>query len=520
MGLTFCVKTIPVVATTKAETDPAGGGGGGDTTPPVISGGSPSGEQAYGASTVTMQVTTDESATCKYGTSDAAYASLPSTFATTGGTSHSQAVAVSNGGSYTRHVRCSDVTGNANTSSTVISWTVAASAPSQTILLSENFEDSNFSSRGWYDGSMTSIETSGCQSGNCLRWTWNSGQTQPVSSNTIRYNIADTDSLYVSVRVKFDANWRGSGQAYHPHLLLFPSSLDTAYAPLAYNYLQTYLEMLADTTSPYAIRLSVAIQDAQRVNTSLGTPPNNITTSTETRSVAHCNGCLSGSSCSDVQTCYSLGGGQWYSARTWTDSAAEIGKGAWHTVEMYVRMNSISGGIAQPDGILQTWIDGVQSENVSNMVYRTGQDATKKFGYVVLAPWIGNGSPITQTMWLDSLVVADSRSGSDATPPVTTINTSDPSTILADSLVVAGTASDAVGVIGCKWRIGSAPNASNGTACSGTTTFLCSTSTYAYGANTLYVGCYDAAGNYGSDSIIVNYIKLLPVPSNFRILIQ
>jgi hypothetical protein len=92
----------------------------------------------------------------------------------------------------------------------------------------------------------------------------------------------------------------------------------------------------------------------------------------------------------------------------------------------------------------------------------------------------------------------------DATPPSVTIATADPSNITADSLTVTGSASDAVGVSGCKWRLTSAPDADNGTACTGTTSFSCATSGYAEGTNTLYVGCYDAAGNYGSDSITVD----------------
>lgn len=107
----------------------------------------------------------------------------------------------------------------------------------------------------------------------------------------------------------------------------------------------------------------------------------------------------------------------------------------------------------------------------------------------------------------------------DTTPPTTTISTSDPSAISTDGLTVIGTASDDTAVSGCKYRIGAAPDGSNGTACSGTTSFSCSTSGYASGANTLYVGCYDAAGNYGSDSITVNYTDIiLSAPSNLRIL--
>jgi hypothetical protein len=95
--------------------------------------------------------------------------------------------------------------------------------------------------------------------------------------------------------------------------------------------------------------------------------------------------------------------------------------------------------------------------------------------------------------------------GGDTTPPTTTISTSDPSNISSDTLAIAGTASDAVGVSGCKWRIGSAPDATHGTACTGTTSWTGTATGFSSGANTLHVACYDAAGNYGDDSIVVNY---------------
>jgi hypothetical protein len=114
---------------------------------------------------------------------------------------------------------------------------------------------------------------------------------------------------------------------------------------------------------------------------------------------------------------------------------------------------------------------------------------------------------------LDSLKVADSYigppagfvGGADTTAPAVTISTTDPSTIYADSLSISGTASDAVGVTSCKYRIGSAPDATNGTALTGTTSWSGTATGFSYGANTLYVGCTDAAGNWGSDSITVNY---------------
>jgi hypothetical protein len=102
----------------------------------------------------------------------------------------------------------------------------------------------------------------------------------------------------------------------------------------------------------------------------------------------------------------------------------------------------------------------------------------------------------------------------DTTAPVTTISTSDPQTIGSDSLEITGTATDATGVTSCKYRIGSAPDAGNGTACSGTTSWTCSSSGYGEGANTVYVGCTDAMANWGNgDSITVNLDTTAPVIS-------
>lgn len=100
---------------------------GGDSTPPVISGGAPSGELPSGTTTTVMSVITDETSTCRYSTTPGvSYASMSNTFSTTGGTSHSTTVAgLSDGGAYTRYVRCLDSFGNSNASDYSVAWTVA-----------------------------------------------------------------------------------------------------------------------------------------------------------------------------------------------------------------------------------------------------------------------------------------------------------------------------------------------------------------------------------------------------------
>ncbi len=101
-----------------------------DITPPTLSGGLPSGTLAAGTTTATLRVTTNENATCKYAAnSGLAFASMPSTFASTGGTSHSSNVSVQDGMTYNYYVRCQDASGNADQSDYLITFSVASPPP-------------------------------------------------------------------------------------------------------------------------------------------------------------------------------------------------------------------------------------------------------------------------------------------------------------------------------------------------------------------------------------------------------
>lgn len=96
-----------------------------DVTAPTLSNGGPSGALSAGTESVSMELSTNESSTCKYDTfPNTAYASMSNTFTTTGGTSHSVSVSVSNGNSYTYYVRCSDASDNVTGSDFTISFSV------------------------------------------------------------------------------------------------------------------------------------------------------------------------------------------------------------------------------------------------------------------------------------------------------------------------------------------------------------------------------------------------------------
>jgi hypothetical protein len=102
-----------------------------------------------------------------------------------------------------------------------------------------------------------------------------------------------------------------------------------------------------------------------------------------------------------------------------------------------------------------------------------------------------------------SLSITNSSTQDNTAPTVTANDTT--KAISTNSYSAQGSASDDTSVSGCKWRLVSAPDATHGTACTGTTSWTCSTSGYSSGSNTLYVGCYDAAGNYGTDTVTVTY---------------
>jgi hypothetical protein len=113
-----------------------------DTNPPIRSNGSPSGTLAMGTTSGTLELDTDETATCKYDTDGGeAYSAMANTFSSTNSTSHSQSISgLSNGSSYTYYVRCQDDEGtpNINTDDYLITFSVDDTGGALTNLLSSN----------------------------------------------------------------------------------------------------------------------------------------------------------------------------------------------------------------------------------------------------------------------------------------------------------------------------------------------------------------------------------------------
>jgi len=99
-----------------------------DTTPPTRSNGLPTGELPAGTTQITLSLTTNENATCRYSTTpNIPYASMTNTFSNTGGTSHSTTITgLSSGNTYNYYIKCIDTSNNANTDDYTISFSIAS----------------------------------------------------------------------------------------------------------------------------------------------------------------------------------------------------------------------------------------------------------------------------------------------------------------------------------------------------------------------------------------------------------
>lgn len=275
-----------------------------------------------------------------------------------------------------------------------------------TEIISESFEDNNWTSRDWYDGT-SSTGTEGCgYVDNGLKWEWASLATQPTGFSTLRNELDQAlDEFLIEYYVKYDTGWQGSGQVYHPHLLHILSSDDTVFQGIARSNSNLYFESLADTSNPYTNYPIMAHQDLIRAVSDT----NDLTEVTETRSANHCDTpyALTGAT---LGTCYHDGVG-WYSQNTWKSPSITIPGDEWAKITAYVKMNSFTTGAGNFDGIMRMWVNDDLAIESETVLYAAGTYEGATWDKLALAPWIGDGSPISQSMWLDELSVWTVESG-------------------------------------------------------------------------------------------------------------
>ena len=72
-------------------------------------------------------------------------------------------------------------------------------------------------------------------------------------------------------------------------------------------------------------------------------------------------------------------------------------------------MNTIRNGVGVADGKIRWVQDGKTLIKYDQILLRTAAHATLSFNQFAMLPYIGDGSPVAQSFWLDDLTVATAK---------------------------------------------------------------------------------------------------------------
>ena len=292
-------------------------------------------------------------------------------------------------------------------------WGSSYVSQQPTLFFNENFENNQLLSRGWYDSPNGLLSTTEFVPGSAasMEYRFLPSATTPTQGKTARHLFTATDQVYLSFWIKYSSNWVGSQVTYHPHQFYFVNDLDNQYVGPSITRSTFYIE--ENGGNPL-----VGQQDALNIDQTKRNV--NLIGVSENRATAGCNGNPNDGA---AYQCYAYNTSFYTNAKTWKSStqwfsntAGPTFKGNWHFIETYIKLNSIQNGVGASDGIIQYWYDGQPVINVQNALFRTGTNANMKLNQFIIAPYIGVGSPVQQSFWLDNLTVMTARPGA-YTPP-------------------------------------------------------------------------------------------------------
>jgi len=279
----------------------------------------------------------------------------------------------------------------------------------QAVFFAETFDDANFTARGWYDSASAggAIDPATHIPGSTASFHchWAQGGTNCARGTPHRHLFLASPTVYVSFWLKLGSQttaWQGSGRPYHPHIIQVLTDADGSHVAPNSSRFSALIE-----TSLFTPRVAEA--DSKAVNVAL--IGRNLLGSNMPHAVAGCNGDQNNSA-----TCYPCPLPNYCNSTYWDAASPVFVNDQWHHVEFYAEMNSTFAGLANPDGVFKVWIDRNLVINNTNVYLRTGDNPNRKFNQLLLAPYIGDGSPIAQDLWIDNLVVANQRSALKTSP--------------------------------------------------------------------------------------------------------
>ena len=99
---------------------------------------------------------------------------------------------------------------------------------SETLLFEELFEDTNWTSRGWYDNPKMEITSSEHipGSGHSCVWHWKKAGDIGVAGRGGRVLFKPVTNIILSFYIKHSANWKWTGVNWHPHEFHFITTVD------------------------------------------------------------------------------------------------------------------------------------------------------------------------------------------------------------------------------------------------------------------------------------------------------
>jgi hypothetical protein len=248
------------------------------------------------------------------------------------------------------------------------------------VLVQEDFEDGNLSSRGWYDisrwGTELFISTTQARNGNAsLEVRYQAGSTGPW----MRHQFTGQNRIYTRYYRKWASNWRWSTVPGPHDGYLFAMYGQQYFAPT-----ETYLTVYTDAVYQ-------------------GLP------SWQPGTVG-------------LQTKRSLQGESYRTLTSLNPPPPRFVLDQWHCVETLATMNAPGS----TDGRLQLWLDGVQIYDVNGLQLRNASNGSLLFDQFMFGPYFHGGTSQAQSTWIDALVIATDRVGCLGDPPPDTTPPSAP----------------------------------------------------------------------------------------------
>jgi len=267
------------------------------------------------------------------------------------------------------------------------------------LLFEELFEDTDWESRGWYDGPTMQITADEHIEGgehSCV-WHWAKGGDIGPEGRGARARLKPCTSVTLEFHMKHSANWDWTGVNWHPHEFHFVTDVDSEYIGPAYSHLTFYIEVVNG-------KPRIAIQDG--LNIDEARVGENLVGVTEKRSVAGGNGDSDGHG---DGTCYKNGDVHW-NGKHWEPEEVYFGdetgprdRADWHHVKVKLQLNTVKDGVGQRDGVIKYWFDDELIMDYDDVVFRTGQHPEMKINQFLMTPYFGPGVPHEQTIWVDDL---------------------------------------------------------------------------------------------------------------------